>query len=41
MYPLLPTMQGITHELLLSAVKELEQVYKDDNDTLSDFSPIW
>ena len=30
-------MQGITHELLLTAVKELEQVYKDDNDTLSDF----
>jgi hypothetical protein len=37
MYPLLPTMQGITHELLLTALKELEQVYKDDNDTLSDF----
>jgi hypothetical protein len=37
MYPLLPTMQGITHELLLAAMKELEQVYKDDNDTLSDF----
>jgi uncharacterized protein YcaQ len=37
MYPLLPTMQGITHELLLTAMKEMEQVYKDDNDTLSDF----
>ncbi len=37
MYPLLPTMQGINHELLLSAMKEMEQVYKDDNATLSDF----
>jgi len=37
MYPLLPTMQGVTHELLLTAMKEMEQVYKDDNATLSDF----
>jgi hypothetical protein len=37
MYPLLPTMRGITHELLLTAMKELEQIYKDDHDTLSDF----
>nr|AIA10752.1 unknown Function [uncultured bacterium] len=37
MYPLLPTMKGATHRLLKSAMKELAEKYKNDNDTLSDF----
>jgi hypothetical protein len=37
MYPLLPTMNGANHQLLDVAMKELKEVYKADNDTLSDF----
>src|SRR5438105_4742013 len=37
MYPLLPTMKGVTHQLLKSAMKELAEKCKDDNETLSDF----
>jgi len=37
MYPLLLTMKGVNHQLLDAAMKELKEVYKGDNDTLSDF----
>jgi len=30
-------MKGVNHQLLDAAMKELKEVYKGDNDTLSDF----
>ena len=35
MYPLLPTMQGVTAEMLLQAMEELVQLYREDEVTLA------
>ena len=40
MYPLLPTMQGVTDELLLQAMREMVEYYKD-NDALIARQFVW
>ena len=35
MYPLLPTMRGTNHVMIKQVIKELEELYRDDEVTLS------